>query len=131
MRVAAGFAASLAGIGLLLVLTCLYGSISYATRRRTREMAIRAAIGATRRAIVRAAVSDAAVVFACGLVVGLSVAVAAIRPLTGILPDGVDPWSIGMFVVVGLVLFTVALGAAWLPARQAANVDPAVALREE
>jgi predicted permease len=131
MRVAAGFAASLAGIGLLLVLTCLYGSISYATRRRTREMAIRAAIGATRRAIVRAAVSDAAVVFACGLVVGLPVAVAAIRPLTGILPDGVDPWSIGMFVVVGLVLFTVALGAAWLPARQAANVDPAVALREE
>ena len=49
MRIAAAFAGSLAGIGLLLVLTGLYSSVSHATRRRTREMAIRAAIGADRR----------------------------------------------------------------------------------
>jgi putative ABC transport system permease protein len=131
MRVAASFAGSLAGIGLLLVLTGLYSSVSYATRRRTREMAIRAAIGASRVAILRTAVSDGVAVFACGVLVGLSLAVAAIRPLTGILPDGINPWSIGIFAAVGLILFAVAVGAAWLPARQAANVDPAVALREE
>src|SRR5689334_25065382 len=52
MQIAATFAGSLAGIGLLLVLTGLYSSVSYATRRRTREMAIRSAIGATRPRIV-------------------------------------------------------------------------------
>ena len=52
-------------------------------------------------------------------------------PLTGILPDGVNPWSIGMFAAVGLVLLAVGAGAACLPAWEAANVDPALALREE
>jgi predicted permease len=131
MRVAASFAGSLAGIGLLLVLTGLYSSVSYATRRRTREMAIRAAIGASPVAILWTAVSDGVAVFACGVLVGLALAVAAIRPLTDILPDGINPWSVGMFAAVGLILFAVAVGAAWLPARQSANVDPAVALREE
>jgi predicted permease len=131
MRVAASFAGSLAGIGLLLVLTGLYSSVSYATRRRTREMAIRAAIGANRVAILRAAVSDGVAVLVCGVVVGLPLAVAAIRPLTDILPDGVDPWSIGMLAAVALVPFAVGTGAAWIPAREAANVDPALALREE
>ncbi len=131
MRIAASFAGSLAGIGLLLVLTGLYSSISYATRRRKREMAIRAAIGANRVTIVRSAMSDAGSVLACGVVVGLPLALAAIRPLTDILPDDVNPWSIGMFAAVVLVLLAVGAGAAWLPARDAANVDPALALREE
>ena len=131
MRVAASFAASLAGIGLLLVLTGLYSSVSYATRRRTREIAIRAAIGADRVTILWTAISDGVAVLACGVVVGLPLAAAAIHPLTDILPDGINPWNIGMFMTVGLVSLAVGAGAAWLPARQAANVDPAVALREE
>jgi predicted permease len=131
MRIAATFAGSLAGIGLLLVLTGLYGSVSYATRRRTREMAIRAAIGATRSTILWTAIGDGIAVLACGIVAGLSLSIGAIRPLTGILPDGVDPWSIGMFAAVALVPLAVGTGAAWIPARKAANVDPALALREE
>jgi predicted permease len=131
IRIAATFAGSLAGIGLLLVLTGLYGSVSYATRRRTGEMAIRAAIGATRSTILRTAIGDGITVLACGLVAGLPLAVAAIGPLTDILPDGVDPWSIGMFAAVALVPLAVGTGAAWIPAREAANVDPALALREE
>jgi putative ABC transport system permease protein len=131
MRIAATFAGSLAGIGLLLVVTGLYTSVSHATRRRTREMAIRAAIGADRVTILWTAVSDGVAVLACGVLVGRPLAVAAIRPLTDILPDGVNPWSIGMFAAVGLVLLAVGAGAAWLPAREAANVDPALALKEE
>lgn len=131
MRIAATFAGSLAGIGLLLVLTGLYGSVSYATRRRTREMAIRAAIGATRATILRTAIGDGIAVLACGVVAGLPLALAAIRPLRDILPDGVNPWSIGMFAAIALVPLAVGTGAAWLPAREAANVDPALALREE
>jgi hypothetical protein len=131
MRIAATFAGSLAGIGLLLVLTGLYGSVSYATRRRTREMAIRAAIGATRATILRTAISDGLAVLACGVVAGLPLALTAIRPLTDILPDGVNPWSTGMFAAIALVPLAVGCAAAWLPAREAANVDPALALREE
>jgi len=131
MHIAAAFAGSLAGIGLLLVVIGLYSSVSHATRRRTREMAIRAAIGANPVAILWTAVSDGVAVLACGVLVGLPLAAAAIRPLTDILPDGVNPWSMGMFAAVGLVLLLVGAGAAWLPAREAAKVDPALALKEE
>jgi hypothetical protein len=131
MRIAAAFAGSLAGMGLLLMLTGLYSSVSYATRRRTREMAIRAAVGATRPMILWTAIRDSMAVLVCGVAVGLPLAVAAIRPLTDILPDGVDPWSIGMFAAVTVVLLSVGAGAAWLPAREAANVDPSFALRQE
>ena len=129
MRIAALFAGSLAGIGLVLVLTGLYSSVSYATRRRTREMAIRAAIGAPRAMIVWAAISDGVAVLTSGVVLGIPLAVATIRPLTDILPDGVNAWSVGMFATVAVVPLAVGAGAAWIPARQAADVDPALALR--
>jgi len=131
MRIAALFAGSLAGIGLVLVLTGLYSSVSYATRRRTREMAIRAAIGAPRAMIVWAAISDGVAVLTSGVVLGIPLAIATIRPLTDILPDGVNAWSVGMFAAVAVVPLAVGAGAAWIPARQAADVDPALALREE
>jgi hypothetical protein len=51
--------------------------------------------------------------------------------LTGILPDGVDPWNVGMFAMIALVLLAVGSGAAGIPAREAANVDPSMALRQE
>jgi predicted lysophospholipase L1 biosynthesis ABC-type transport system permease subunit len=131
MRVAAGFAASLSGLGLLLALCGLYGSVSHATRRRTREMAIRAAVGADRFTMVWTAVRDGIAVLACGTAVGLPFAVAAIRPLTGILPDGLDPWNPVAFAAVAIVLLSAGAVAAWIPARSAANVDPALTLREE
>jgi predicted permease len=131
MRAAAGFVGSLSGLGLLLVLTGLYSSVSYATRRRTREMAIRAAVGATRGTIVWTAIRDGMAVLVCGVVVGFLLAVAAIRPLTDILPDGVNPWGLPMFAAVGLLLLATGAVAAWIPARGAANVEPSLALRQE
>jgi len=131
MRIAAAFAGSLAGIGLLLVLTGLYSAVSYATRRRTRELAIRSAVGATRSTILWTAIRDPMALLACGVGAGISLSVLAIRPLTGILPDGVDPWSIGMFATIALLLLAVGSGAAWIPAREAASVEPSMALRQE
>lgn len=131
MRVAAAFAGTLAGIALLLVLTGLYSSVSYASRRRTREMAIRAAVGATRFTIIRTAISDGVAVLACGLAAGLPLAIAAIRALTDILPEGVDPWDIGFFAAIPLVLVAAGAGALWIPAREAGKVDPSLALRQE
>ena len=131
MRAAAGFLGGLSVLGLLLVLSGLYSSVSYATRRRTREMAIRAAVGATRATILWTAIRDGLAVLACGVAVGLPLAIAAIRPLTDILPDGVDPWNPVMFATVALVLLATGAGAAWIPARNAASVDPALAFRQE
>jgi predicted permease len=131
MRVAAGFVGSLSGLGLLLVLTGLYSSVSYATRRRTREMAIRAAVGATRSTILWTAIRDGVLVLACGVAAGLPLAIAAIRPLTDILPDGVAPWDPVMFSAVAALLLATGAGAAWIPARSAATVDPSLALRQE
>jgi putative ABC transport system permease protein len=131
MRVAAGFVGSLSALGLLLVLTGLYSSVSYATRRRTREMAIRAAVGATRANILWTAISDGLAILAFGIAVGLPLAIAAIRPLTDILPAGVNPWDPVMFSAVGILLLATGAGAAFLPARFVANVDPSLALREE
>jgi predicted permease len=131
MRVAAGFVGSLSGLGLLLVLTGLYSSVSYATRRRTRELAIRAAIGATPSVILWTAIRDGVVVLACGVAVGLPFAIAAIRPLTDILPDSANPWDPVMFSAVGILLLATGAGAAFIPARFAANVDPSFALRQE
>jgi putative ABC transport system permease protein len=131
MRVAAGFVGTLSGLGLLLVLTGLYSSISYATRRRTRELAIRAAVGAPRSTILWTAIKDGMTVLACGVAVGLPLAVAAIRPLTDILPAGVDPWNPVMFSAVAVILLATGAAAAWIPARDAANVDPSLALRQE
>ena len=131
MRVAAGFVGSLSALGLLLVLAGLYSSVSYATRRRTREMAIRSAIGATRANILWTAIRDTVATLACGVAVGLPLAIAAIRPLTDILPAGVDPWNPVMFLFVGFLLLATGAGAAFLPARFAANVDPSLTLREE
>ena len=131
MRIAAAFAGSLAGIGFILVLTGLYSSVSYATRRRTREIAIRAALGATRSMILWTVIGDSTAVLFCGVGAGLPLAVAAVRSLTNILPDGVDPWNIGMFAAVALLFVLVGAGAAWIPAREAASVDPSFALRQE
>jgi putative ABC transport system permease protein len=131
MRIGALLAGSLAGVGLLLVLTGLYSTVSYATRRRTREMAIRVAVGATRGRILWTAIRDGIALLACGIAVGLPLALAAIRPLADLLPDGVSPWNAGMFAAVALLLLAVGAAAAWIPARDAANADPWSGLREE
>ena len=131
MRVAAGFVGSMSGVGMLLALSGLSSSVWYATQRRTREMAIRAAVGATRSAILWTAARDALAVLVCGITAGIPVAIAAIRPLTGLLPDGFDPWSPAMFVAIAISLFAASAVAAWIPARNAAQVDPASLLREE
>ena len=109
----------------------LYASISCATRRRTRELAIRAAVGATSSRILWTAIRDGIAVLVCGMAAGLPLSLAAIRPLTDILPDGLDPWNPMMFAAVVLVLLAAGMSAAWIPARSAAQIDPAAALREE
>jgi putative ABC transport system permease protein len=88
-------------------------------------------LGATSGRILRAALQDAIGIVVCGAAAGVMVAGAAIRPLTGILPDGVNPWDPLAFGGVAALLICTGVAAAWLPARRAARVDPAIVLRQD
>jgi len=131
MRIASGFVGCLSGLGLVLALVGLYGSVSYAVGRRTREMGIRAALGATRGRILGTALRDGMAVVAIGVVLGLASAAAAIRPLVDLLPAGFNPWDPLMFATVGAFVLATGAIAALVPARRAAKVDPSVAFRDE
>jgi putative ABC transport system permease protein len=130
MQVASGFLISFAALGLILALVGLYASVSYSVRRRTREMGIRAALGASPSRILGAALSDTAWVLLIGVLAGLGFAIAAVRPLVPTVPAGINPWSPAMFGSVVLVLLLCGAAAAAVPARRATTIDPSAALRE-
>ncbi len=131
LRMATLFVASIGGAGMVLALAGVYGSVSYAVSRRTREFGIRAALGATRGRILWTALRDGALLLGGGAAAGLWVAISAIRPLVELLPDGVDPWDPRLFAATGLALIGAGLLGAVLPARQAARVDCLAALRQD
>lgn len=131
LRVATGFVGSFSVLGVVLALVGLYGSVSYAVGRRTREFGIRAALGANRSRIVWAAVRDGIAVLICGSVIGVPLSLVAIRPLTDLIPDGVNPWAPAPFTGVVLLLLATGLIASWIPAQRAAGTQPSLALRQD
>lgn len=131
MRMAAALVGSLSAAGLLLAMVGLYAAVTHAVGRRTREMGIRSALGASRANIVWVAGRDGMAVLAAGAAVGLALAAALIRPVAGIAPEGVDPWAAAQFAAVLALLLAAGAAATAGPARRAARVDAAVALREE
>jgi putative ABC transport system permease protein len=131
MRIAAAFVASIGAIGLVLALVGVYGSVSYAVSRRTREFGIRSALGATRARILWTALRDGALLLTAGTMVGLGFAISAVRPLVDLLPDGVDPWDPRLFAAAAMALIASGILGAAIPARRSAKVDCVTALREE
>lgn len=131
MQVAAVFVGSLSALGLVLALVGVYGSVSYAVGRRTREMGIRAALGATRARILWTVLREGAALMGGAVLVGTLLALSAVRPLADLLPDGLNPWDPRMFIAVMTLLMATGVTAAAVPARRAAKVDPMVALRED
>jgi ABC-type antimicrobial peptide transport system permease subunit len=117
-------------LALLLACIGLYGVMSYDVARRTHEIGIRMALGASAQRVVRLVLSEALLWVALGVVIGLGIALATTRwaesLLYGLKPN--DPLTIGL---AALVLLAVGAVAGYLPARRAARVDPLVALRHE
>ncbi len=131
MRMASALVGSLSALGMLLTLVGLYGSISYSVARRTREMGIRSALGATAGRIAWTALRDGIAILVTGGALGMALALAAIRPLADLLPDGIDPWNPFLLAAPALLLAMAGALAAWLPAHRAAAVDPSLALRQD
>ena len=119
-----------AALALLLAALGIYGVLSYVVSQRTREIGLRMAIGASHRDIVRAILAYTARLTSTGLAAGIVAAVAGTRLLSTLL-FGVSPLDPKTFVAVSALLAIVALLASYVPARRAAAVDPAVALRQD
>ncbi len=115
-------------MGMTLTMVGLYGLVSYAVSRRTREIGIRMAIGATQRRVLGMILHQGLTPAWIGLVVGLLLSVVSMRllPQLVMISARYDPRS---YLLVVPLLFIVALVAAYVPARRAANVDPTQALR--
>jgi putative ABC transport system permease protein len=114
-----------------LIATCgIYGLMAYAVTQRRREIGVRMALGADRRDVIRLVLTRALRIVVAGLIVGLAGAAAVTRVLQTFL-FGVTPTDPITFMIVTLLLMTVGLMAAWLPARRATRIDPCAALRAE
>jgi putative ABC transport system permease protein len=119
-----------AGVALLLAAVGLYGVVAYTVSRRTREIGLRLALGAGRGVVLRSIAGETLGSVALGVVAGLVLSAWLSRLVSGLLfgVSALDPLT---YLGVPLLLMAVALVACWLPARNAASVDPAVVLRYE
>jgi predicted lysophospholipase L1 biosynthesis ABC-type transport system permease subunit len=111
----------------------IYNVVSFVVGRRTREMGIRIALGATRADIVRLVLSSGVGPIAVGAGAGLALALVGSRTLARVFantPVRMDPWDLTVYVGVIVVLSVAAVGAMIGPARRAATADPVHALRQ-
>jgi putative ABC transport system permease protein len=117
-------------VAVVLAVLGIYGLLSYFVSRRTNEMAIRIAVGARSRNIVRLVIGEGIRLSVAGIVLGLVGTVVVTRFMRSLIFD-VNPTDPATFGGVALLLLTVALAACYIPARRAANTDPMVALRHD
>jgi putative ABC transport system permease protein len=119
-----------AGTSLLLAIVGLYAVVSHLTVRRTHEIGIRMALGASRLSVLQLVLTQGMKLTLAGLGLGLSAALGLTRWLKSLLfgITATDPLT---FTTMALLLLFVALLACWIPARRATKVDPLIALRSE
>jgi predicted permease len=119
-----------AAVALALALVGIYGVMSHASRRRAREIAIRAALGARRANTLRLLLTQGVRWIAAGLIAGSLAAGGLTRVLAGILYQvgATDPWT---FAAVASILAVVGTAACFLPAWKTLSLDPIETLRHE
>jgi predicted permease len=122
---------ALAGwMALVLGVVGLYGVISYAVSRRTREIGIRLALGAPPREVGRLFVGNGLRLTAIGIALGLAVAAGLSRAMSSVV-FGVSPLDPATYAIAPTVLVLAALAASYLPARRASRLDAVRALQQE
>jgi len=118
------------GLALLLAGIGLYGVISYAVTRRTREIGIRMALGAQQTEVLRKVLAECALLAAAGVAIGIPAAIAASRFVRSYL-FGLSATDLPTYAAIGAVLLVIGLMAGAIPARRATLVDPLIALRQD
>jgi putative ABC transport system permease protein len=129
-RFATTLLALFAAVALLLGATGIYGLMTSAVSRRTREIGVRMALGATSRSVLRMVLGESAAVTAVGVLLGIGGAIACARLLRGLL-FGVSAIDATVLASVAALLALVALVASLAPAKRASRVDPLRAIRAE
>jgi ABC-type antimicrobial peptide transport system permease subunit len=119
-----------AAVALLLAAAGVYGVISFAVSRRTREIGIRMALGARPAQVMRGVLADGMLLVGAGAALGLTAAYFAAQMLQTVL-FGVSPRDLFTYAAVAAVVALVGAAANYVPARRAARVDPNQALRFE
>jgi ABC-type antimicrobial peptide transport system permease subunit len=119
----------LGALALLLAGLGLYGVMSYAVSRRRMELGIRLALGAAPRAVVRLVLTRVGLLVGAGVVAGAAASLWLARFVAPLL-YGLQPRDPVTLLAAALTLAAVGALAAWLPARRASRIDPAVVLRE-
>jgi predicted permease len=129
-RMIGTMSAAFAGLATLLAAVGLYGVLAYTVTRRTREIGVRMALGANRRAVLLMVLRNVAIMLVIGGIIGIAGAFALGRAASSILfgVEGSDPIVI---ILASMVLALFALAAGYIPALRASKVDPLRALRYE
>jgi ABC-type antimicrobial peptide transport system permease subunit len=124
----------MSSLALLLAAIGLYGTMSYAVLRRTREIGVRMALGAQPTNVLSMVLGETMTLVLLGLAIGIPLAVAVAKVTQAVLASllfGVKPNDPITMTAAAAVLATVALVAGFIPSWRASNVDPLVALRCE
>jgi ABC-type antimicrobial peptide transport system permease subunit len=117
------------GSALLLVLSGIYATTLYAILRRTRELGVRAALGARPADLVRATMWQSMRPVAMGLALGALLAVPLVNAMQDALKQGFSVADMPLFAAVVIVVVAATGAAAYLPARRALSIPPSVAMR--
>ena len=120
----------LAGLALVLAALGIYGVLSYSVTQRTRELAVRAALGAERGQLLRLVIASGSRVVLLGMLLGVAASLALTRLLASMLVE-VDAIDAVSFVAAVIVLAVVAFVAILIPAVRATRLDPLIALQAE
>lgn len=129
-RFMSGLMAVFAGVSLVIAVLGVYGLIAYAMARRTREIGVRIALGASRPRIARLVGRQIGLILLAGLPLGVAGA-AALSQWMSTLLFGVRPFDVVTYLAVSAVLALAVIAAVIVPARRAMRVDPIIALRVE
>lgn len=129
-RLSAVSLSAFAVVAMALACIGLYGIVSYSVSQRFREVGIRMSLGADASRIVRMLMAGGLKLVTVGAVVGIGASLVAAPALASLL-FGVQSTDVVAFTVMPFVLMTVAVVAAYLPARRASRIDPVRAVRTE